>query len=437
VKSRLLVHSLLLSIVLTIGLVTLSGTLLLVATPLLLYLLGSWLLRPDGVDLRVDRRVSRRRANPNEPIDVSILVENRGDPLPEVVVRDQLPPGMRVIAGSPATTGALPTGERIELAYTITGSRGSYRFKRITVEIAGDLPLRARGYGYDLEHELVMLPDHRALSRIPIAPRRTLVYAGTNPARQGGEGTEFFDVREHRPGESLRHVNWRASARRQHELFVNEYQQERVADVAILLDCRLRSYPPGAVDTLFDAAASAAASLADALLDTGNRVGYLGYGLSLDWLAPGFGRVQKHRILNRIARTRPGESHVFSRLDAVPERLFPPGSQVVVVTPLGADDPPDIERLQAYGYAVMVVAPDPVALQRPVREGQEPDRQWGGTDPAMRDAERIVRLQRRVLLRRLRHAGIAVIDWQTAQPFEDAVARSLGGILAAWRRRRR
>ncbi|HKJ84804.1 MAG TPA: DUF58 domain-containing protein [Spirochaetia bacterium] len=425
-KNQLFATVLLLSIVVFIGLITISGTLLVVGAPLLVYLLAGWLGRPAPPRLRVERRISPERANPDDPIRVEVLVENQGAHLPEIVVEDRLPAGIRLTDGSPRQIASLPAGAELSFEYTVTGSRGSYDFRTVEVAIAGALPLRAHNFTYPVEHELIMLPNHRALARIPIAPRRTLVYAGTNPARQGGEGTEFFDIREHRGSESLRRVNWRASARHPDALFVNEFQQERVADVAILLDCRMRAYPHPHARKLFDASASAAASLVDVILDASNRVGYLGYGLSLDWLSPGFGRVQKHRVLNRIARTSLGESHVFSKLDALPERLFPPGSQVILVSPLTEDDPPALERLQSFGYAVMVVSPNPVPLQTPAE-----------LDPVMRESARLLRLQRTVLLRRLRHVGVAVIDWDTDESLESAVGMSLGSILAAWRRRRR
>lgn len=424
-KHPLLAVTLLLVALVTTALLTLSGTILLVGTPLLLVLLGSWLLSPEHVDLAVSRRLTRERANPEEPVEIVVSVENRGESLAELRVADRPPHGIRVVAGSTEAIGALAHGEALELSYTVCGTRGTYEFDSVVLESGGDLVLRPRRGVRRVEQELVILPDNRSLSRIPIAPRRTLVYAGTNAANRGGDGTEFFDIREHSGVESLRHVNWRASARHPETLFVNEFQQERVADVAILLDCRLSSYPGGASDPLFEASASAAASLADVTLDAGNRVGFLGYGVSLDWLSPGYGRIQKHRVLNRLARAYPGESHVFARLEAIPERLFPAGSQVIIVSPLTQDDPRDLERLVAFGYAVMVVTADPTPAL--------PD----NLEPEIREAARIVRLQRTVLLRRLRHVGIAVVDWDTRRSFEEAVARSMGEILAARRRRHR
>jgi uncharacterized repeat protein (TIGR01451 family) len=426
VRNQLLALVLLLSIALVLALVTLGGAILLVATPLVLYMIASWIWAPPEPRLEAMRSLSRDRANPDEPIDVTITVRNTGAALLEMVIRDAVPRGMNITAGSPQVATSLPADSECTFTYTVTGSRGSYEFDTLSVSFAGLFALRARTVSFRQEQELVMLPNHRALARIPIAPRRTLVFAGTNPARTGGEGTEFFDIREHRGSQSVRHVNWRATARFEDRVFVNEFEQERVADVAIMLDCRLRAYPgSGDRRELFDAAASAAASLTDVILDAGNRVGYLGYGLSLDWLGPGFGRIQKHRVLNRIAKAYPGESHVFSTFEALPERLFPAGSQVIVVSPLLPDDVPTIERLLAYGYAVMVVTPDPIPSQTPA-----------SLDPAGREALRLVTLERAVLLRRLRHAGIAVIDWNPAESLEQAVGRSMGAILAAWRTRR-
>lgn len=425
-KNQLLALLLLLTIVLALGFVTLGGPIVLTGAPVLLYLLASWYWRSPEPRLEITRQLSSDRANPDDPVDVTVRVRNLGEPLLEAVVRDHVPHGMRLVNGSPQIATTLARGGERTFTYTVTGTRGSYEFDRITVFTGGLFTLRAREAAFSQEQELVMLPNHRALARIPIAPRRTLVFAGTNPARTGGEGTEFFDIREHRGSSSVRRVNWRATARYENRVFVNEFEQERVADVAIMLDCRLRAYPGAAGHRdLFDAAASAAASLADVTLDSGNRVGYLGYGLSLDWLSPGFGRMQKHRLLYRIAKAYPGTSHVFSTLEALPARLFPAGSQVIVVSPLLSDDVPSIERLLAYGYAVMVVSPDPIPAQIPPT-----------LDPAGREAVRLLRLERVVTLRRLRHAGVAVIDWDPSESLEQAVGRSFGAILAAWRTRR-
>jgi uncharacterized protein (DUF58 family) len=65
-----------------------------------------------------------------------------------------------------------------------------------------------------------------------LRPFRTQVFAGNQVAREKGEGIEFADMRPFAPGDRVRRVNWRASARRG-ELWVNEYHAERNGDVVL------------------------------------------------------------------------------------------------------------------------------------------------------------------------------------------------------------
>ena len=89
--------------------------------------------------------------------------------------------------------------------------------------------------------QLFVLPGISRIRQVPIRPRRTRVYAGAIPARVGGPGVEFFGVRNYEPGNSSRRINWRVTARHAEQLYSNEFQQERVADVGIVLDGRERS----------------------------------------------------------------------------------------------------------------------------------------------------------------------------------------------------
>lgn len=421
-KNQLFAVTLTLVSILIIAAATVSGLAALPAAPFLVYLIGAAVLRGGSPQLEVTRTLDRTRVVPREPVTVTVTIRNHGAAVRELIAIDQVPHGLSVIQGKPRVQATLEKDAELTWSYTVAGNRGSYLFTGVKVTASGDLPLWSDTLFLEASDELVTLPGQRELSRIPIAPRRTLVYSGTLPARRGGEGTEFFDVAEHRD-EALRHVNWRVSARQADRLFVNKFQEERVADVAILLDLRSRAYPLKGWLPLFDAAASAAASLADVLLDTGNRVGYLGYGLSLDWLSPGFGKHQKHLLLSRIARSMPGDSHVFHRFDEIPYRLFPAGSQVIVVSPLMGDDFRALEQLQQIGYAVLVISPDAVGYERKIADPQPSEGAW-----------RLARAERLAILQRLRRSSVAVIDWDTDTPLETAVSRSIGAIQATWRR---
>jgi uncharacterized protein (DUF58 family) len=235
------------------------------------------------------------------------------------------------------------------------------------------------------------------------------------PARVGGSGTEFFGVREYQFGDSPRTVNWKVSARHAENLYSNEYQQERVADVGIVLDARVRTNLFQSNHSLFEHAVTAAAALSDVFLAQGNRVGLLIYGAYLGWTYPDYGKIQRERIMQALAHAEVGVSSVFTGLEHLSPRMFPPESQIVLVSPLVSDDLEVLIQLRGRGYQVMVVSPDPVKFEL----GLLPNSKETET------AARIVRMERDLFLRRLGRAGVQVIGWDVSVPFDQAVGPSL------------
>jgi uncharacterized protein (DUF58 family) len=147
------------------------------------------------------------------------------------------------------------------------------------------------------------------------------------------------------------------------------------------------------------------------------------YGGFLDWTFPGYGRVQRERVLQALAKAETGDSLVFDSLDYIPTRFFPARSQIVLVSPLCPADPPMLTRLRARGYQLMVISPDPISFEV----------QFLKPSKAVDLAVRIARIERALLLRQLRRAGIQVVDWQVDKPFDQAIHTSLSRV-AHWSR---
>jgi uncharacterized protein (DUF58 family) len=251
------------------------------------------------------------------------------------------------------------------------------------------------------------------------------------PARIGGAGVEFFGVRPYEVGDAARRINWRAVARHPEALYSNEFQQEKVADVAVVLDGRQRANLRTGGQSLFENSVLAAGSFASALLQQGNRVGLLVYSQYLQWTLPGYGKIQRERILQALARAAPGGSQIFEGLQYIPTRLFPPESQIVLVSPLLEDDAFTLVQLRARGYHVLVVCPDPVSFELSAL----PQRfsRYSSTEVLL--AARIIRLERAAILGRLRRAGVQAIEWDVTRPFDQAMRsafRRLNWVRAPW-----
>jgi len=398
------------------GLGTLNGRLLALAVPLIVWLGAALLRGSQKPKLRISRTLSANRAPKGTPVAVKLSVVNEGPLLEELLVEDTLPRGIELVAGESRILASLGPGETVDLEYTVAGKqRGIFVFRGVEMTTGDYLGIFRRRTTLPAPAQLAVAPETLKLHRLAIRPLRTRATAGPIPARRGGSGVDFFGIREYQPGDPLRWVNWRVSARHHRTLFTNEFEQERIADVGLILDARRRTDIRLNGHTLFERAVRATASLAETFLGDGNRVGLLVYGGFLDWTFPGYGRVQRERILQALAKAETGDSLVFDSLDYIPTRFFPAKSQLVLISALCPDDPPMLSRLRARGYQLMVISPDPISFEaRLLKPGKAVDL-----------AVRIARLERALLLRQLRRAGIQVVDWQVDRPFDQAIHTSL------------
>jgi uncharacterized protein (DUF58 family) len=407
------------------GLVTLRAEFVALAIPFSVYLFYGFWNAPELPDLQIERKFSNDRAAPDTDVTITLSIKNNGGHLEELYLDDEISSQLSVRIGWPRQLFRLPKGSTHTVTYTIAGPRGAYVFDSVSLEGTDSLGLVRRTKTMSVKGRLFVFPEVRHLKSVPIRPRKTRVYAGTIPARAGGAGTEFFGVREYQLGDSPRAINWHVSARHAETLYSNEYQQERVADVGIVLDARERANLFRGTRSIFEHSVSAAAALSDAFISQGNRVGLLVYGSYLSWTLPGYGKVQRERIMRSLAGASIGVSSVFAGLEHLSSRMFPAESQIVLVSSLLHDDLKIVVQLRARGYQVMVISPDPVKFERELL-------------PASAEvdiAARIIRMERDLLIRRLERAGVQVIEWDVSRRFDQAVGPLLRRPHAAISRR--
>ena len=141
------------------------------------------------------------------------------------------------------------------------------------------------------------------------------------------------------------------------------------------------------------------------------------YSAYLGWSLPGYGKIQRERILHALANAKTGDSQVFSDLEHMPTRLFPPESQIVFVSPLTDDDLKPLIQLRAQGYDVLVVSPNPVKFELSYLPSANENVGLAG---------RVIQMERLILLQKLQRANIHVLDWDVTEPFDSLIKRRLG-----------
>src|SRR5919109_3146453 len=239
-------------------------------------------------ELRVESRVDPELTLEGEEVTVE-LVLHAGSPIERLDVLFEVPPGLELVEGETPVSLHLEEHESRALEFRFRCNRwGGYAVGEALVR-AHDrfgLVLHERRFGEGRPLKVYPRPEPvQALLR----PAETQVFSGNQVAREKSEGIEFADLRPFVPGDRIRRVNWRASARRG-ELWVNELHAERNADVVLFLDsfaeARRRS------ESTLDLAVRATAALSGRYLRQKDRVGLVAFGGVLNWLFPSTGLVQ-------------------------------------------------------------------------------------------------------------------------------------------------
>jgi uncharacterized protein (DUF58 family) len=153
--------------------------------------------------------------------------------------------------------------------------------------------------------------------------------------RVRAEGREFESLREYRPGDDRRSIDWKATARRG-KPFVRQHQPERNQQVILLLDCG--RHMAGEVDgrRKLDHAVDATLRLAKVALDQGDLVGVLAFGKDVKrWLPPRKGAEQLRAIAQALYQVEAVLEE--SNYGAAMDQAFARGSRrslVIVLTDL-------------------------------------------------------------------------------------------------------
>ena len=403
------------------GIATRQGMLVALSLPLIIYLSVGFFYSPPKIKLSVNRDLDRAKVFTDVPMQSHLTLQNEGDDLEEMEIDDPMPLGLEITEGKKNILTAMLPGEKVDFTYRLKGMRGEYIFTEVKARAVETFGLFYSSESIPAFGRIAILPDTIKLRPIPIRPPQTRGFAGPIPSRQGGAGVNFLLVREYQPGDSLRQVNWKVSARSDHEIYTTTYELERIADVGIILDARQQIDVRKGNKRIFEHMVRAAGGLADLFLQDGNRVGLLVYGAAITSAFPGTGKLQRERILQVLAKAETGFSYALEKLDYLPTRFFPPRSQIILVSPLIYGDAQVLGYLRQQGYAVMVISPNSILFEAEKEPATSID--FLALKTSLHE--------RRLLINLLRRQGVQVIDWDITTPLEPLVRTA---AMAAVRR---
>lgn len=330
-----------------------------------------------------------------EELEAEVTVRSERGGAVELLLR--LPQGLELADGETPNVVRLVPGEPRQVRLRVRVERwGAYALGDLYTRAWSPFGLVRYEARFDCRTRVKAYPRPEAARQL-LRPVQTQVFSGNYVSRERGEGIEFADLRPFAPGDRIRRVNWRASARRG-ELWVNEYHPERNADVVVFLDSFTAAGDER--ETTLDRGVRAASALISGYLRHKDRVGFVSFGGRVNWLRPQTGIAQLYRIVDALLDTQVVLNYAWRHVDALPRQTLPPKALVLALTPLldersiGA-----LLDLRGRGFDLVVIELSPLPF---VAAGK-------GEGAAL--AYRIWRLQRDAVRGRFERAGVPVGVW--------------------------
>ena len=299
------------------------------------------------------RELSADHLFQGDEIKLSLALENKKPlPVPWVRVRDFLPLGLQeaseaaterpFLGGSEITeVTSLGRYERVRINFRVrAASRGFYRLGPAKLE-SGDLfgmfaSTREEPQSTQtitVYPKVVPVPWLTLPAARPIGDSKTPASLWDDPSRPSG-------IREYRPGDPLRSVDWKATARHAaHEkLFVRTFDPSVSHYAVILVEAATTDRPwEGFLSNLLERATTCAASVAVNASDAGHRVGLIANGVpphreGSAVIPPATSPGHLLDIMKSLAMVKP---MAFKSLDQLARHhgqgAMPPGATVIYV----------------------------------------------------------------------------------------------------------
>ncbi len=414
-----------LALLILAGILLRSPAVLSLTVPLMLFFLLSYLSLPGDKDrineneISITRSISSGRVAEGDEIDVSIEISLSPKLLDSmkfasIELEDTIPEFSEVTAGSNRHILSVSELEKkIEedgkavITYSLRfAQRGLYEIGPLKIRIYDPFSTSIQSLEYTEIHTVTVMPEVEMIKSLKLDIRRTRSIVGDINSRKRGIGTEFYGIREYYPGDELKHINWKASARLENGLLTNEYTADRSGDITILIDARSSSIlgPPG--KSTIDYGIRAAATISMNILNKKNRVGMIVFRDTIDVVQPGYGKRQFYRLMNSLLLIKHGGNMPFKVAAWALGRFFPMRSYIIVIS--AANDSSivsTVAELCSRGYDVLVISPSYVMIEADTME----------EGPEKETAVALEMMKRNGYLDELREFT-QVIDWDVKKP---------------------
>ncbi|MCV6630892.1 MAG: DUF58 domain-containing protein [Flavobacteriaceae bacterium] len=211
----------------------------------------------------------------------------------------------------------LSAGDKQEICYQLRPiERGVYQFGKLNIFAHTALGLVKRRFQIRLDAEVAVYPSFLQLRKFElIAFSQRLQNQGLKKIRRIGHTLEFEQIKEYIPGDDIRNINWKSTAKRA-QLMVNQYQDEKSQPIYSIIDTGRVMKMPFDQLALLDYAINATLVISGVAIKKQDKAGMLCFSKKVDNLVMADKKIaQMQRIMETLYRVKTdfAESD-FSRL---------------------------------------------------------------------------------------------------------------------------
>lgn len=270
---------------------------LILPAALLVLMVIDW-LSVRGVKLE-GRRDIRKVLSHGQWSDVGLSITNSNNKSVKLNVHDMHPQQCHV-RGLPRKL-TLPGQETTRVNYEIMAQhRGQMKFVGVDTQVSTSLGLWYQKKILPCKNDVKVYPNFKNSKLFGLLlSKRNLDNLGVRRLPRPGKGSDFHQLREYREGDSLRQIDWKATARTQ-KLIAREYAQERDQQIVFLLDCSMRMRHQDERSSHMDDTLNAVVLLAHVALQQGDATGIMTFGGVNRWIPPAKGIHAARRLMNGL-----------------------------------------------------------------------------------------------------------------------------------------
>ncbi len=160
--------------------------------------------------------------------------------------------------------------------------RGEYHFGKLNIYISSPLQLLSKRYSFSQDEMIPTYPSYIQLRKYDlIAFSNNLFQYGVKKIRRIGHTMEFEQIKEYVPGDDIRTLNWKATAKK-NALMVNQFQDEKSQNIYMAIDKGRTMKMPFNGLSLLDYAINATLVLSNVILKKQDKAGMFSFSKKIE-----------------------------------------------------------------------------------------------------------------------------------------------------------